>query len=415
MPQVERTVGRREQQTDQHRPPERFETPCQPGRGTGHGAARKAEDHQQVQTHATAIDRHSAQPVTERQTKVGDDAGDMGGTDHCAAVGRHHGVLDTAGGRCPECGGRSVMIEAAQCGGEQGGFEDQADAVTAAELQGAVFQDRAAGSSTGEERQHHQQQMQCGGTVAARQFQAEPGHRAGDVGNRLMLEAQQADGIDAAGVEREYPGTPFDPGRQALRHGAAVSAQRSLPSMQLDIRRSASRLQLRLPYQLGTAHPARLGSAIERDHPRNRHQHPHGGGTADFGIARNAAAQHGLDQPPQLGDRRGLDREALVEMHHPHRPFREAPLADMTAMQGAEIAVALVLKDVADQIEQGLFLAFEHLHEMVADLHQHAGDGLGFVAMREAGGHHVEFSHVAGLQRAAHVDPGEKHDCRPCR
>ena len=83
------------------------------------------------------------------------------------------------------------------------------------------------------------------------------------------------------------------------------------------------------------------------------------------------------------------------------------------AIQRAELAMPIVDEDPLDQVQHRIARAFQHLHEVVADDHQHAGDTGLAVAPGEVAAHHVQLGDIERAREAAHVHMGGQHDRFP--
>ena len=162
--------------------------------------------------------------------------GDVRGANRCAAVGAHHGVLQAAGTGRGIHAADIVVLEQGNGNAEQRGFQEQCHAITASELEGAILNDKAAEHGARQERADDGGEMTCPRKVAGGQRRGQHGRGTGQVSDRLMLEAEQADDVDDASHKRERPSARRDPRRQFGDHSLALLSRRALLMTETELR-----------------------------------------------------------------------------------------------------------------------------------------------------------------------------------
>ena len=128
------------------------------------------------------------------------------------------------------------MLEQGNGNAEQGRFQEQRDPVTASELEGAILNDKAAEHRARQEGADDGGEMARRGKIACSQRRRQHGRGAGQVSDRLMLEAEQPDDVDDACHERECPSTRQDPRRQSGNHSFAFRSRRALVMTDTELR-----------------------------------------------------------------------------------------------------------------------------------------------------------------------------------
>ena len=76
----------------------------------------------------------------------------------------------------------------------------------------------------------------CRGKIVCSQRRRQHGRVAGQVSDRLMLEAEQPDDVDDARHERERPSTRQNPRRQFGNHSCAFRSRRALVMTDTELR-----------------------------------------------------------------------------------------------------------------------------------------------------------------------------------
>lgn len=224
-------------------------------------AREESEDDQGAQRDALAVRRRATQQVADADAQVREHAGDVGGANDGTAVGGGHRVLQPAGERRHERGecGRSRQHDH---GAEQHRrLQRQRHAVVAAEHQRVPLHDHAAQHRPAQEGGQHAGEVRGTGEIRIRQRGAQQGGVAGQVRQRLVIQAQDADHVDDPGDEGHRPCAAPDPRRQPGDHAAAPGAILAVVAQACERERPTARSERRrgAPAARPTRRPAYAG------------------------------------------------------------------------------------------------------------------------------------------------------------
>ena len=186
------------------------------GERSDQAADEETGDDQGAQRQTLPRQGASPQDMAQADAQVGDHAAEVGGTDDRAAVSAGHGVLQPAGHRSEQRAEDLLAMKQRRRREQQYRLDRQGHAVTASQAQGAVLHDHAAQRGAGEEGEDHAQQVHRRAKIGTGQRRGEQRSRAGQVGDRLMLEAQIADHVDHAGDAGQGAGPQPYPAWQML-------------------------------------------------------------------------------------------------------------------------------------------------------------------------------------------------------
>lgn len=173
--------------------------------------------------------------MAEEDAKVGEHARDVSGSHDRAAKGGSHRVLQATGARSEVVAELTMAVEQRHGAGEQHRFEAESDPVTAAELQRRVADDVAADGRAAHKRTEHREKMESGGGIEPAQRDAEERSSTGEMGNGLVVKAEQTDDVDHAGDECEGPRTGPHPTRKAADHVLPVSRPEAGDNCDVDV------------------------------------------------------------------------------------------------------------------------------------------------------------------------------------
>lgn len=145
------------------------------------------------------LDRLPPQEMSASDSQVGHHSRDMGRTNDRIGIARSHRILEPTGHGRQEFARMEPLSEEMSSDKEQCGLDGQHDSITSADLQGALPEDEAADEGPEEKRCEYAKCLACQRILVCRGVQTNRRHDATHVTQRLPMDAEKTNCINAAG------------------------------------------------------------------------------------------------------------------------------------------------------------------------------------------------------------------------